>query len=126
VLPGGVEIKEMEFIHRKVPSLSSFIVVYEYEIRFPEDKPVGLLRQERINNEKFSDFIRNFDIIDDRTVRLRLKDLPDRKVKLSAIIDDLFGVPMEELEIVRKGLYGFKDGWVSPMELLRQPLAVGC
>ncbi len=126
VLPGGVEIKEMEFIHRKVPSLSSFIVVYEYEIRFPEDKPVRLLRQERINNEKFSDFIRNFDIIDDRTVRLRLKDLPDRKVKLSAIIDDLFGVPMEELEIVRKGLYGFKDGWVSPMELLRQSLAVGC
>ncbi len=126
VLPGGVEIKEMEFIHRKVPSLSSFIVVYEYEIRFPEDKPVRLLRQGRINNEKFSDFIRNFDIIDDRTVRLRLKDLPDRKVKLSAIIDDLFGVPMEELEIVRKGLYGFKDGWVSPMELLGQPLAVGC
>jgi len=126
VLPEGVEIKEMEFIHRKVPSLSSFIVVYEYEIRFPEDKPVGLLRQERINNEKFSDFIRNFDIIDDRTVRLRLKDLPDRKVKLSAIIDDLFGVPMEELEIVRKGLYGFKDGWVSPMELLRQSVAVGC
>lgn len=125
-LPGGVEIKEMEFIHRKVPSLSSFVTVYEYEIRFPEDKPVRLLRQERINNEKFSDFIRNFDIIDDRTVRLRLKDLPDRKVKLSAIIDDLFGVPMEELEIVRKGLFGFKDGWVSPMELLRQSLAVGC
>ncbi len=126
VLPGGVEIKAMEFIHKKVPSLSSFITVYEYEIRFPEDRPVGLLRQERINNEKFSDFIRNFDIIDDRTVRLRLKDLPDRKVKLSAIIDDLFGVPMEDVEIVRKGLYGFKDGWVSPMELLRQPLAVGC
>ena len=118
VLPEGIEIRAMEFIHRKVPSLSSFITLYEYEIRLPEGgQPV----QVGDYDEKLRDFVRVFDIIDDRTVRLRLRDFPDRKVKLSAIIDGLFGIPMDDVEIVRKGLYGFKDGWVSPMDLLKQP-----
>ncbi len=120
VLPEGIRVMEMAFIHRKVPSLSSFVTLYEYRVGLPgKASPEILLRRD--DKGEFSDFVSNFDIIDDRSVILKLRDRPDRKIKLSAVVEGLFGMPMEELEIVRKGLYGYREGegWISPMDLVR-------
>ena len=119
-MPEGLEVKDMEFVYRKVPSLSSFITMYEYEIRFPEKKEVRLSLYGLNNNGKFRDFIQKFDIIGDRTVRLRLKDFPDRKVKLVSLLEGVFEISMEDLEVIRTGLYGWRGEWVSPMEAVRK------
>ena len=116
-MPEGIEIREMEFVHGRVPSLSSFISMYEYEILLPR-KEVKLSLSG--NSREFRDFIHRFDIIGERLVRLTLKDLPDRKVKLAAILEALFGVEMADLEVTRTGLYGWRNGWITPMEAVRK------
>lgn len=117
-MPGGLEVGDMAFIYRNVPSLSSFISMYEYMVNLGGEKPARLSLF-RGRDDKFSDFIEGFDIIEGKRVRLRLKDLPERKVKLSQIVEALFGQPLDEVSLVRTGLYGWDDGWVEPMDFVR-------
>ncbi|GBE35498.1 radical SAM superfamily protein [bacterium BMS3Bbin06] len=118
VLPEGLEIVDMAFVFRKLPSLTSFITLYEYEIGFYGERDVRLSSLMN-KKEKISEFLEKFDIIEDRRVRLRLKDLPERKVKLKEVLEGIFGMPAEDMEIARTGLFGWRKGWITPMDLVR-------
>ncbi len=72
----------------------------------------------QLMNRKFSDFIEKFDIIKKGVILLRLKDLRDRKVKIKEVMEGIFGLPIEELRVTRTGLYGWKKGWITPMDLI--------
>ena len=113
-LPDGLKIKEMRFVYRKLPSLSSFISKYSYRVRFNCESGIKL----SILGSEFSDLVEKFDIIGDKEVLLVLRDRKDRKVKLPAVLKGLFNRGIEELEVVRTGLYGFLKEWVDPMELI--------
>ncbi len=113
-LPEGIRIEDMGFFYKKLPSLSSFISMYDYRVRIPQSDGVRL----SIVGSKFSDFIEKFDIIGDKEVFLRLKDLKDRKVKLAEVLQGLFNRALEDLEVERVGLYGYQKGWRDPMELI--------
>ncbi len=113
-LPDGLKIKEMRFVYRKLPSLSSFISKYSYRVRFNFESGIKL----SILGSEFSDLVEKFDIIGDKEVLLVLRDRKDRKVKLSDVLKGLFNRGIEELEVVRTGLYGFLKEWVDPMELI--------
>jgi radical SAM-linked protein len=119
VMPEGLKINKMAFIHKKVPSISSFVTTYEYEIVLPEGTGKGIKLFNISRSGTYSEFILKFDIIDKRKFILRIRDLKEKKAKLKEIVEILFGLPAEELEITRVGLYGYHKGkWVDPMELL--------
>ncbi len=113
-LPDGVKIKEMRFVYKKLPSLSSFISKYSYRVKFNIESGIKL----SLVGSEFSDLVEKFDIIGDKEVLLVLRDRKDRKVKLSDVLKGLFNRGIEDLEVVRTGLYGFYRGWVDPMELI--------
>ncbi len=118
-MPEGLKINRMAFIHKKVPSITSFITTYEYEITLPEGTGKGIKLFNISRSGTYSEFILKFDIIDKRKFILRIRDLKEKKAKLKEIVEILFGLPPEELEITRVGLYGYHKGrWVDPMELL--------
>lgn len=121
-LPDGIEFKEMRFIHGKVPSLSSFIAMYEYEISI-KSQVAGCKFEalETCDREGVREFIEGFDITEGGRVILTLKDLQRKKVKLSSIASELFGQPLEELDVTRRGLFGLLNGrWITPMELINR------
>jgi radical SAM family uncharacterized protein/radical SAM-linked protein len=125
-MPDGLTFKDMAFIHKKLPSLSSFITMYEYEIRSESaDRRWDAGSRVVAEGSDINEFVEGFDIIDEKTVRLLLTDLPEKKVKLSMVINTLFDLSIEDLEITRTGLYGWKDGWVTPMEALTRQPATG-
>ncbi|RMG74146.1 MAG: TIGR03960 family B12-binding radical SAM protein [Nitrospirae bacterium] len=111
-LPEGLRIKSLRKKKKKLPSLSSFISRYTYRIRFNSSTDIKL----SLAGSEFSDFIEKFDIIGKKEILLTLKDLKDRKVKLSDIIRGLFNRAIEDVEIERTALYGFYRGWLDPME----------
>ncbi len=115
-LPEGLKINKMSFFFKKLPSISSFVSMYEYKVKIPETGVKLNLR-----NRNFSDFIEKFDIINKNLVIIQLKDLKDRKVKIKECMEGIFGLSMESLSITRTALYGWKKGWVTPMELVDLP-----
>ena len=119
-LPEGLRVEQMRFFYKKLPSLSSFISKYEYRIHLPNDASVRL----SIMGSKFSDFIDKFDIIGDKEVFLRLKDLKNKKVKLAEVLQGLFNRAIEELQVERVGLYGKLKDWLDPMELIDKAQAL--
>lgn len=112
-LPDGLKINKMSFFFKKLPSISSFVSMYEYKVEIPETGVKLNLR-----NRNFSDFIEKFDIINKNLVIIQLKDLKDRKVKIKECMEGIFGLPMESLNITRTALYGWRKGWVTPMDLI--------
>lgn len=115
-LPDGLKVKKMSFFFKRLPSISSFVSMYEYRVEIPETGVKLNLR-----NRNFSDFIEKFDIINKNLVIIQLKDLKDRKVKIKECMEGIFGLPMESLSITRTALYGWKRGWVTPMDLVDLP-----
>ncbi|NOY63819.1 MAG: DUF2344 domain-containing protein, partial [Nitrospirae bacterium] len=115
-LPDGLKINKMSFFFKRLPSISSFVSMYEYRVGIPETGVKLNLR-----NRNFSDFIEKFDIINKKLVIIQLKDLKDRKVKIKECMEGIFGLPMELLSITRTALYGWKKGWVTPMDLVDMP-----
>ncbi len=119
-LPEGLRVEDMAFVFGKVPSLTSFITLYEYEVRFPQkgDVDLGFLLK---GGGELRENLHKFDIMTGKRVRLQLLDRPEKKVKVREILEGLFGMPMEELEIIRTGLFGFRKRWITPMEMVRMP-----
>jgi hypothetical protein len=54
--------------------------------------------------------------MDNKTVRLMLVDGKDKKPKLSEILTEIFGVSYKELDVTRAAMYGWKGGWLMPLE----------
>jgi hypothetical protein len=58
-------------------------------------------------------------------VQIMLVDQGDIKVRLGEILPVLFNTPLERLDVTRMALYGWKAGWIKPMQKKRMPL-VNC
>ncbi len=123
VLPEGLEIKDAASISVHEPSLSSFISRYEYEIRCPDTSVVNqfLEKQEVMpDNERgeinIRPMVENITVLDKKTVRLILIDQENKKVRLSELLPEIFHVRCEELNVTRLSMYGWKSGWLTPLE----------
>lgn len=123
VLPEGLELKDIASISAKEPSLSSFISRYEYVIGCPDSSVINqfLERSDVIaEREKgavnIRPMIEEAVALDKKTVRLILVDMEDKKIRLSELLPEIFYAPYEELDITRLSMYGWKGGWVTPLE----------
>ncbi|MBI4685504.1 MAG: TIGR03960 family B12-binding radical SAM protein [Nitrospirae bacterium] len=115
-LPKGLRIREVALVPAKEPSLSGFISRYEYEIIC--DNPALFKPLSKFNRAQFKhkNNVEDIYVIDENTVRLILVDQSDRKARISEIIQEIFNVPYGEFKITRLSMYGWKSGWVKPLE----------
>jgi hypothetical protein len=112
------------FISGKEKSLDSFINRYVYDINndtglsvadFLGKKEIQLQRNNRQFNMK--DMVEEVKQIDRNTFQLTLMDLGDVKVKLAEILKEIFGVPVDDLDVTRVVMYCWDGtGWKEPME----------
>ena len=115
VLPEGLKINDAVLISDKEPSLSSFISRYEYEIICDDSAAAKRYLEQKLEIAEVEDI----SIMDNKTVRLTLVDSKDKKgkkVKLSEILPEIFGVSYKELDITRVAMYGWKGEWSLPLE----------
>jgi radical SAM-linked protein len=122
VLPEGVSIKNMAAIPSDTESLNSFISRYEYLITggdssqihpFLAEKEISLKREKYAINVRT--MVEDALIIDGDTTQLVLVDQGNIKVRLGEILPLIFNTPMEQLDITRIALYGWKGSWVRPL-----------
>ncbi|MBZ0157253.1 MAG: TIGR03960 family B12-binding radical SAM protein [Alphaproteobacteria bacterium] len=137
-LPEGITVHKMSVIPVREPSLGSFITRYEYEVRGLElsEESTGLLphRFSRPLSEPLPEPLivqregKDVDIspcierVEQKTgqegvsaVTLVLRETDAVKVRVGEIIGALFGADMRGLEITRKAVYGWRNGWVEPL-----------
>lgn len=129
-LPEGLRIKDARLIPFNVPSLQSFISGYEYEIICPYANMIEdflAMDSMMISREKkdgksgavdIRQMVEDAIIIDNNTVKLFVRDTDDEKVRLGELIPAVFRAPAEELGITRIALFGWREGWVEPLDIM--------
>lgn len=123
VLPDGLKLRNAVIIANGENSLNSFVTKYDYEVRCPDsstinnfmEKPEVICEREK-GPVDLRSMVESAEILDKNTVRLILIDQNNKKVRLGEIIPAMFGLPYEELDITRQYMYGWKNGWFTPVE----------
>ncbi|MBF0472827.1 MAG: DUF2344 domain-containing protein [Nitrospirae bacterium] len=117
-LPDGFKINDMFFIENNTPSLSKFISAYQYEITGFHNDLIPHI------NEKLMDtsliwVLHNLISynISDSILKINLQDTDKYKIKLSAIIMDVFNTELSSFDITRTALYGYINGWIEPQRI---------
>ena len=122
-LPEGMHVNRVCFISGKEKSLDSFINRYVYDINYTGLSAADFLGKKEIpsqrNNRLFNmkDMVEDLKQTDRNTFQLTLRDLGEVKVKLAEILNEIFGVPVDDLDVTRVAMFGW-DGaaWKEPME----------
>lgn len=122
-LPDGISVNRMSVIPADEPSLNAFIRRYEYDVNGADLSTVqGFLSKKEVlvKREKGTINIRTMveEVItrNENRVSLFVADQEDAKVRLGEIIPPLCGKSLEELDITRVALYGWRGDWIKPLE----------
>jgi len=118
-LPEGFHADRMEMLFSREKSLNSFIIRYTYEIKYGEYLDIdGFMEKKEVlvqrDNNKLVDVRELVDElirIDDRTVRLTVRDRGEIKARLDEILQAVLGLPAEELNITRLAMFGQDEDW---------------
>ncbi|MEC4676454.1 MAG: TIGR03960 family B12-binding radical SAM protein [Nitrospirota bacterium] len=117
-LPEGFHADRMEMLFSREKSLNSFIIRYTYEIKYGEYLDIdGFMEKKEVfvqRDDKLIDIRKLVDElirIDDRTVRLTVRDRGEIKARLDEILQAVFGLPAEELNITRLAMFGQDEDW---------------
>ncbi len=122
-LPEGLSVKDMAVISPREESLSSFITRYKYEIRdrdfshmnsFLGKKEIYAQREHFVIDIR--PMVEEARQMDEKTMQVVVVDQGDMKVRIGELFPMVFQVPLEELAVTRLALYGWKSGWVKPLE----------
>jgi radical SAM-linked protein len=125
-LPEGLHISEVQRIPLHEPSLDSFVSRYEYTVQCPDvhvidaflsKREVLVERNQGLGNREIIDMkkmVSEIGIVDERTVRFIALD-GEKKVRLGELVASIFQLPLEELNVMRLSLYGWKGRWVEPI-----------
>ncbi len=123
-LPDGIRVNKIAFAAGKEKSLDSFISRYVYNIKndtglsadgFFEKTEIPCRRNNRMFNMK--DMVEDVRQLDRTTFQVTLRDLTEAKVKLSEILQEIFNIHVDDLEVTRMNMYGWlNDGWKEPIE----------
>ncbi|MEE9523867.1 MAG: TIGR03936 family radical SAM-associated protein, partial [Thermodesulfovibrionales bacterium] len=115
-LPEGITIKKMIFIGKSLPSLNQFIDCYEYEISFHDGAPVEKFAESKLKDAITESLIMDSAIINDTTLKIRVREVPNRKTRIADIIENLFGIAANKVSIRRTGMWGMRDELISPLD----------
>jgi hypothetical protein len=113
-LPQGIQVNNISCLTGKEKSLDSFINCYVYDIKkdtglyvtdFYEKTEILAQRNNRQFNMK--DMVEDIRQLDQNTFQVTLRDLGEIKVKLAEILNEIFGVNIDELDVTRIYMYGW-------------------
>jgi 2'-5' RNA ligase len=62
------------------------------------------------------DMVEEAKTIRENMIHLIVADQGDIKVRLNELLPEVFNIPIDELDITRVALYGWDNGWVTPIE----------
>lgn len=122
-LPNGICVHDMIVIPPGDPSLNAFICRYEYEIRgvdmraierFLSKKEVLVEREKGTINIR--DMVHEISERDENSIVLTVADLKDFKVRLGELTPYLCDKSLNELDVTRIALYGWRGDWMKPIE----------
>jgi len=123
----GLRIEDACMLPQDEPSLDSFISRYEYEIICPDARVIGdflgkgvffVEREDakgRIETIDIRGMVEEASMLDDTTVRLIVIDRDGKKARLGELLQAIFQSPPEDLLVTRTNLFGWRDGWVTPL-----------
>jgi radical SAM-linked protein len=139
-LPEGIHIDGMSAIRAGAPSLTGFVSRYEYYMAYTGETAGaaeprllytgGPLMADRDGKEtdisvcvesvaRLQEGDLSAEALFDRKPaavwRVIVRETESVKVRLGEMVHALFGCGMEDLQIVRAGMYGWKDGWRKPL-----------
>lgn len=131
-LPEGIKIIKMAIIPKNELSLNRFIGRYEYIVKISEKEPAVmnsspvLVKRDgkEIDISSCIEYINTGAIISGAPLpvtcyHIMLKDNDNLKVRIGEIMNAVFKMNVEELDITRTGLYGLKPGapnsWEKPL-----------
>lgn len=121
-LPKGININYMAVIPTTSESLNSFITRYEYEVRGGDPSYVEkflsqreIIRKRDKNIINLRNFVEKITIIDKNIVKIIFVDQGNTKVRVGEMLPLLLNARIEELEVTRTALYGWKGAWVMPL-----------
>ncbi len=125
ILPEGINIGEMVIISKDEISLNSFISRYEYKIidshrkiKMPKNGFKELIVKRDDKEIDISQCIEDIILMEKDNVRVIKLILIDRdilKVRVGEIVKAVFDTNLNDLEIIRTNLYGWKDRWMEPL-----------
>lgn len=127
-LPKGICIEGLKLIPDAEASLDSFISRYEYEIICRDAFVVeGFLEKDELFVGRMTakgkaikvdirKMVEEASMIDSSKVRLIVTDKESGKARLGELLSAIFQEPAEELNITRISMYGWRGGWLTPME----------
>ena len=122
-LPEGISVGDMAVISSKEESLSSFITRYKYEIKGGDFSHMNSFLAEKeihVQRERFvidvGAMVEEARQMDEGTIQVVVVDQGDMKVRIGELFPIALQLPLEELRIARLALYGWKSGWVKPLE----------
>lgn len=122
-LPEGIRVERIAVSYGKEKSLDSFIMRYLYEVahdegisveRFLERDEVLVQREKGLVDLK--ELVEAIERVDNRTVRLTLRDQGAIRVRLDELLTEIFGEAAGNVEVTRIAMYGWDGDWVKPME----------
>ena len=123
LLPQGISIENMSAIPAEAESLSSFITRYEYEIKGGDVSCLqSFLSRKEVNIKRGKDTVNLRSLVEEarltagETIDLMVVDREDARVRLGELVPVVLNTPMERLDITRVALYGWKGGWVKPVD----------
>lgn len=119
-LPEGLKITLAKAIPSNSISLCEFIQRYEYlvekdkRIFMPAEKEIERITIKRKDEEySIKEVLEDIRIYDNE-VCIIVKD-GKIKARISEIVELIWGISIKELKIIRKAMYGYKEGWVEPL-----------
>lgn len=124
VLPAGLSVSAMQLISRQEPSLGSFIKRYAFRIAGAEDVLPEI--QAKIDAQEPIPVERDRKTVDigpciigvSRTgdaFMLLVQETEGVTVRLQELCELLFGKPLQDLEVTRTAVYGWKQEWAEPL-----------
>jgi radical SAM-linked protein len=122
-LPEGIRVERIAVSYGKEKSLDSFIMRYLYDVahdegisveRFLERDEVLVRREKGLVDLK--ELVEAIERVDNRTVRLTVRDQGAIRVRLEELLAEIFGEAAGNLEVTRIAMFGWDGDWVKPME----------
>jgi len=122
-LPDGISVHDIAAISSELPSLDAFVSRYEYVILGADVKAVQTflsIKEVLVTREKSTINVRNMveevTVQEERSLLVIVRDQGDSKVRLGELLPLLCNRPLHELDVTRTALFGWRGGWVKPME----------
>jgi len=122
-LTGDVRVHEIAPVGLSEPSLQGFVSRYVYEVVCDEhEEAMKFLDKKEALVERKKGMVDIRPMVEDITpagadrLKLVLKDTREKNVRLDEIMVAVFGKPALEFEITRTAMFGYRRGWVEPLE----------